>query len=91
MALVLDSAVCYESARETISHLIAIRVNEVAREEAKAQPDAQVLQQLEADIARLGLERRYLMSGTPEVDRVRREYGALVRASAISPTLSTTH
>lgn len=87
MASFLDRSTSFEAARETINHLVAILVDEVAREEAKPAPDAQLIEQLEADIARLGQERRCLVPGTPEVDRVCREYGALVRASAIPPEL----
>ena len=89
MAWSPDISTDYEAARECINHLLAIRPNERAREGTKAVPDAQVVAQLETDISRLTQDLRRLRPGTPEVNRIRRECGAMIRARVLASKTKT--
>jgi predicted transcriptional regulator len=76
-----DEAVAYECAREVITHLRAILTSEIADEESKPEPDAMRLESLRTEWERLFHERANLHVGNhQEVARVRKEYGARVRA-----------
>jgi predicted transcriptional regulator len=76
-----DEAVAYECAREVITHLRAILTSEIADEESKPEPDAVRLKSLRTEWERLFHERANLhVDSHQELARVRREYGARVRA-----------
>jgi predicted transcriptional regulator len=76
-----EEAVAYECAREVITHLRAILTGEIADEESKPVPDVVRLKSLRAEWERLFHERANLhVDSHKEVARVRKEYGARVRA-----------
>ncbi|GHU08573.1 hypothetical protein FACS1894158_17910 [Betaproteobacteria bacterium] len=76
-----DEAIAYECAREVITHLRAILTSEIADEERKPEPDAVRLENLRTEWKQLFHERANLhVDSHQELARVRREYGARVRA-----------
>lgn len=74
-------AVAYECAREVITDLIAIQTGQIEDESRKSQPDAEHIEALRTERARLFNERAGLrVNDHAEVARIRTEYGARVRA-----------
>ena len=76
-----EQAIAYECAREVITDLSAICTARIYDELAKQTPDHGLVASLEEKITRLFNERRGLMvENQEEIARVRKEYGAEVRA-----------
>ena len=76
-----DEAIAFEVAREAINHVMSICTSEIADEKRKADPDAAIVARLEARITSLHQERTALrLKDHAEIARIRKEYGAVVRA-----------
>lgn len=76
-----EEAVAFEAARECITHLSAIVNAEIHAEASKPVPDLQRMTLLEEESLKLFREGRALsLKGHAEIARVRREYGARIRA-----------
>lgn len=76
-----DAVVDYESARDVLNWMISICMKITYEEEAKENPDAQLLKALDDLHTTIISERNTLRWDDPEaVARVRREYGAKVKA-----------
>ena len=76
-----EQAIAFECAREVITDLSAICTARIYDELAKQTPDHGLVAALEEKITRLFNERRELTVGNQdEIAKVRREYGAEVRA-----------
>ncbi len=76
-----DEAIAFEVAREAINHVMSICTSEIADEERKPAPDAAVVARLEARLTSLHRERTALrLKDHGEIARIRKEYGAFVRA-----------
>ena len=74
-------AIAYECAREVITDLSAICTARIYDELAKQSPDHGLIAALEEKITRLFNERRELtVAHQDEIAKIRREYGAEVRA-----------
>ena len=76
----LEKSVAYECAREAINEVLAIRVAELAAEEAKIAPNLVRVLKLEREMRRLADERRQLMPEDAEtIERIRTVYGTQIR------------
>jgi len=76
-----DEAIAFEVAREAINHVMSICTSEIADEERKAEPDAAIIAALTARRSELHQERTALrLKDHAEIARIRKEYGAVVRA-----------
>lgn len=76
-----EEAIAFESARECITHLMAIQSSLLCEEENKRNPDQTSIDKYKAELSRLFKERAALtVTNQTEVARVRSEYGAIVRA-----------
>ena len=76
-----DQAVAFECAREVITNLMAIYSGRISHESAKALPDTNLIAELRANRSELANERVALHVGDDsDVARIRKEYGAAVRA-----------
>lgn len=75
-----DEAIAYESARECITHLMAICTDELHN----GTPTAERRAELEAERHRLAAELRTLrVSDHAEIERIRRDYGQRIRAQRV--------
>lgn len=76
-----DEEMEFEFAHDTISNMMSILSGEIAEESAKAQPDVQRLEVLEAEFSQIAKERRDLHLGNhTEFARIHAEYGPRIRA-----------
>ena len=76
-----DEAINFESARETITALMAIHTGQAYEESKKPTPDTERLAALEIELFRLAKERSSLrVADHANVTRIRTEYGATVRS-----------
>ncbi len=81
-----EESIAYECAREAITDLSAICTGRIYDERAKQNPDHSLIASLEARITQLFNERRGLtVFNQEEIAKVRREYGAEVRAWRAQP------
>jgi hypothetical protein len=75
-----DDCVMYESAREILSSLVGFRSMWIAREEAKAEPDASLIAAWEAETDELVAQMRgLLVTDRDRVDHVRKKLGPEVK------------
>jgi hypothetical protein len=76
-----EESVNFESARETITALMAIHTRQAYEESKKQRPDPGRLAALEIELSRLAEERSSLrVADHANVTRIRTEYGATVRS-----------
>jgi hypothetical protein len=76
-----DEAIAFEVAREAINHVMSICTSEIADEERKPEPDIAIIARLETRLTSLHRERTALrLKDHAEIARIRKEYGAFVRA-----------
>lgn len=82
-----EQAVAFESACEIIGHLIGIKMEQIEAELNTATPNQSRIDALRAERHSLAVERSALhVTDTEKVSRIRREYGAMVKAWESSPT-----
>jgi len=76
-----EDVIAFESARECITHLMAIQSSLLYEEEKKSKPDQARIDGFKAELSRLLKERAALnVTNQTEIVRVRSECGARVRA-----------
>lgn len=76
-----DEAIAFECAREAITEMMAIQTGQLAKEAAKATPDANRLASIRAERSRLARQRTALhVNDLQDIARIRAEYGAFIRA-----------
>ena len=76
-----EDAIAFEAAREVITDLMAIHTARIAEEGERPGGSAERIAELWAERSRLAAERAALSVADREtVERIRREYGAAVRA-----------
>jgi predicted transcriptional regulator len=76
-----DEAIAFEVAREAINHVMSICTSEIADEERKPEPDTAIIARFETRLTSLHRERTALrLKDHAEIARIRKEYGAFVRA-----------
>jgi hypothetical protein len=76
-----DEAIDFEVAREAINRVMSICTHQIANEERKADPDFVVIEALSDRLANLHRQRTELrLKDHAEITRIRKEYGAIVRA-----------
>lgn len=76
-----DEAIAFESARETIGHMIAICSSLMGKEESKPNPDREKIKLLREKQFSLAMERRELrLKDHKNIDRIEQEYGLKIRA-----------
>lgn len=81
-----DEAIAFEAAREAINAVMSICTRQIADEERKAEPDTTVINARESRLLTLHQERTALrVTDHAGIARVRKEYGAFVRAWKARP------
>ena len=76
-----DQAIAFECAREVITDWMAIYSGRISHESAKSLPDTNLIAELRANRSKLADERATLRVGDQsDIARIRKEYGAAVRA-----------
>lgn len=82
-----EQAVAFESACEIIGHLIGIKMEQIEAELNSPVPNQDRIDALRAERHSLAAERNALyVTDTEKVGRIRREYGAMIKAWESSPT-----
>jgi hypothetical protein len=76
-----DQAIAYESARELIGHMMAIKSEQIEQEQGKKTPDKERIEALRLERLALHQERSALhVTDDAQVARIRDDYGAVIRA-----------
>jgi hypothetical protein len=76
-----DEAIAFEVAREAINHVMSIYTSAIADQERRPEQDTAIIASLEARLTSLHRERTALrLKDHAEIARIRKEYGAFVRA-----------
>lgn len=76
-----DETIAFECAREAITEMMAIQTGQLAKEAAKAAPEADRLASIRAERSRLAGQRTALhVDDLADIARIRTEYGAFIRA-----------
>lgn len=76
-----DQSIGYECACELIGHLMAIKSEQIEIELNATAPNQQQIEALRAERSALHREREALfVTDDEQVERIRREYGAIVRS-----------
>lgn len=82
-----DQAIAFESACEIIGHLIGIKMEQIEAELSSPAPDQTRIDALRAERHALATERNTLhVTETDKVNRIRHEYGAMIKAWENAPT-----
>ena len=83
-----EQAINFESANEIIGHLIGIKMEQIEAERNSPTPNQARIEVLGAERRTLAGERNSLhVSETEKVNRIRREYGTLIKAWESTPTV----
>jgi hypothetical protein len=76
-----DEAIAFESARDTIGHMIAICSSLMGKEESKPNPDREKIKLLREKQSSLAAERRDLcLKDHANIARIEQEYGLEIKA-----------
>lgn len=76
-----EQAIAYECARELIGHMVAIKSEQIEREQCRETPDKERIKALRLERRALHQERDALhVADDVQVARIRDDYGAVIRA-----------